>query len=72
MMDVNQTPPDRMTSEQRRLEVAALLARGIARLRQPSLRQSKNLHEESGFELAIPPGVSVHGDSNNLVREESR
>ncbi|CAE6506282.1 hypothetical protein C8R30_1224 [Nitrosomonas nitrosa] len=34
MMDVNQTPLEKMTPEQRRQEIAALLARGIVRLRE--------------------------------------
>ena len=66
MMDVNQTPPDRMTVEQRRQEVGQLLARGIARLRMPQ----QNLAPESEFELAIPPERSVHEVSNPRNRKE--
>ena len=66
-MDVNQTPPDRMSAEQRRQEVATLLARGIARLHQPVISQT-----ESEFELAILPERSVHGDSNNQRKKESK
>ena len=68
MMDVNQTPPDRMTVEQRRQEVSQLLARGIARLRMPQ----QNLASESEFELAIPPERSVHTVSNPTKRKETR
>lgn len=71
MMDVNQIPPDRMTPEQRRLEVAVLLARGIARCRQPSLEGSRNSHAENEFELANLLRRSVHEGSNNSEREES-
>lgn len=70
MMDVNHTPPERMTVQQRRLEIAALLACGIARLRQPRISQSNKEMTENRFELAIPPDGSVHGDSNHS--EESR
>lgn len=70
MMDVNQTPPDRMTSEQRRQEVATLLARGIARTREPRSRQPETMELESEFELAIPPRRSVHGVSNNQRNKE--
>jgi hypothetical protein len=70
MMNINHTPPERMTAQQRRREVAALLAIGLVRLRQASNLQSINLHAESEFELAIPPNGSVHGDSNHS--EESR
>ncbi len=66
MMDVNQTPPDRMTAEQRRLEVAKLLARGIARIKSPP----QNDASESEFELAIPPERSVHKVSNPSMRKE--
>lgn len=66
MMDVNQTPPDRMTVEQRRQEVGQLLARGISRLRMPP----QNLSPESEFELAIPPERSVHAVSNPRNRKE--
>lgn len=72
MMDVNQTPPDRMTVEQRRLEVAQLLARGIARVRIPQQHYQKNSTAESGFELAIPPERSVHQVSNPFKRKENR
>lgn len=66
MMDVNQTPPDRMTVEQRRQEVGQLLARGIARLRMPQHFRAS----ESEFELAIPPERSVHAVSNPRNRKE--
>lgn len=72
MMDVNQTPPDRMTSEQRRQEVATLLARGIARMREPRSHQPETMELESEFELAIPPGRSVHGVSNNQRNMETK
>ena len=55
MLNVNQTPPDRMTVEQRRQELAELLARGIARLRLPP---------ENRSELAIPREGSVHAVPN--------
>ena len=64
-MNVNHNPPERMTVQQRRMEIAALLACGIARLRQPGISQSNKEVTESGFELAIPPDGSVHGDSNH-------
>ncbi|MBI3479273.1 MAG: hypothetical protein HY016_02795 [Nitrosomonadales bacterium] len=72
MMDVNQTPPDRMTSELRRQEVATLLARGIARMRELKSRQPETTKTESEFELAIPPGRSVHGVSNNQRNMETK
>ena len=70
MMNVNHTPPERMTAQQRRREIAALLAVGLVRLRQPRISQSNKEATESKFELAIPSDGSVHGDSNHS--EESR
>lgn len=72
MMDVNQTPPDRMTVETRRQEVAQLLARGIARLKMPKSLLPGNPFPESEFELAIPPGRSVHEVSNPPKRKDIR
>ena len=70
MMNVNHTPPERMTAQQRRREIAVLLAVGLVRLRQPRKSQSNKEATESEFELAIPFDGSVHGDSNHS--EESR
>lgn len=70
MMDVNQTPPERMTAAQRRQEVATLLARGIARLLDPGLGEAETTEIESEFELAIPPRRSVHEVSNNRRKKE--
>lgn len=72
MMDVNQIPPDRMTPEQRRLEVAVLLARGIARCRQPNLQRFATSHAESEFELANSLRRSVHMVSNNQRDKEPK
>lgn len=72
MMDANQTPPERMTAEQRRQEVATLLARGIARLLDPGLGEAETTEIENEFELAIPPGRSVHEISNNRRKKESQ
>ena len=37
MHEINHLPPERMTPEQRRREVASLLANGLVRLRSPCL-----------------------------------
>ena len=67
MMDVNQTPPDRMTAERRLQEVGQLLARGIVRLRMPP----QNIAPESEFELDILAGRSVHVVSKLHNRKET-
>lgn len=68
MLNINQLPPERMTPEQRRQEVAFLLAAGIARLH----GASENPSAESEFELAIPSGRSVHEVSNQRRKSEQK
>ena len=70
MHAINQIPPDRMTPEQRRHEIASLVANGLARLRSNGVAQSANMTAESGFELAIPSERSVHQVSNPSIRKE--
>jgi hypothetical protein len=70
MHAINQIPPDRMTPEQRRHEIASLLANGLARLRGSGVAQSANVTVESEFELAIPSERSVHQVSNLPKRKE--
>ena len=54
MHQINHLPPDRMTPEQRRLEIASLLANGLARLRISGAEQSANIAEDSEFMDYIP------------------
>ncbi len=68
MHAINQIPPDRMTPEQRRHEIASLLANGLERLRMGRVAPSANMTAESEFELAIPSERSVHQVSNPSVR----
>ena len=70
MHAINQIPPDRMTPDQRRHEIASLLANGLARLRSNGVAQSANTTTESEFELAIPPERRVHEVSNPSIRKE--
>ena len=70
MHAINQIPPDRMTPEQRRHEIASLLANALARLRSSGVAQSANMAAESEFELAIPSERSVHQVSNPSIRKE--
>jgi hypothetical protein len=72
MMDVNQTPPEKMTPEQRRQEIALLLANGFIRLRGTYSLQSLNGLPESEFELAISPRQSVHSNPVNKNKTESQ
>lgn len=72
MMDVNQTPPERMTPEQRRQEIAMLLANGLIRLRDTHTLQSPNGLPESEFELDSSGHQSVHSNLVNKIKTESQ
>lgn len=62
MQTINIQPPASLTPDQRRLEVATLVARGLARLHLPTLESPS---AESGLLLAISPGGSVHDRITN-------
>ena len=47
MHQINHLPPERMTPEQRRHEIASLLANGLARLRFTGVEESANRTEAS-------------------------
>ncbi len=53
MCTINHLPPDRMTPEQRRQEVASFLAHGLVRLRDAVFAQSAGRPTESEFELGF-------------------
>jgi len=58
---VSHLPPERMTPEQRRIEIASLLANGLARLRgvvEPAARENE-------FELAFSGHQRVHSHPVN-------
>ena len=62
----NQLPPEHMTAEQRRHEIASLLANGLIRLRSAhSPQPAINLARESGFELAFSGDQRVHSHPVN-------
>jgi hypothetical protein len=71
MHETNHIPPERMTPEQRRQEVAFLLAQGFVRLREAATAQSKKGRGESAFVLGFAPQQSVHRDSTNNTNRES-
>ena len=59
-------PPEHMTAEQRRHEIASLLANGLIRLRSAhSPQPAINLARESGFELAFSGDQRVHSHPAN-------
>jgi hypothetical protein len=64
MSATNHVPPERMTAEQRRREIAFLLTNSLVRLRSAST--------QSKFELGFLPDQSVHSDPVNETNTESR
>ena len=67
MHEIKHTPPDKMTPEQRRQEVASLLANGLARRRE----KDGIVTPESDFELGFSLQQSVHTDHVNTLETES-
>ncbi len=72
MHQINHLPPERMTSEQRRHEIASLLANGLARLRITGAEESANRAEASEFELGFYGNQRVHTDPVNKTTTESK
>ena len=72
MHQINHLPPDRMTPEQRRHEIASLLANGLARLRIYSAKKSAYITEASEFELGFSGNQRVHTDPVNKTTTESK
>ncbi|WP_413894000.1 hypothetical protein [Candidatus Skiveiella danica] len=71
MHEVNQSPPERMTPEQRRCEIASILARGLARLRMSPAVPPANNSAEREISLAFCAHQSVHSDPVNNRQTES-
>lgn len=71
MQEVNQTLPERMTPEQRRREIASILASGVIRLRMSDSRLSASNGVVSEISLAFSGHQSVHSDPVNNSPTES-
>ena len=71
MHEINQTPPERMTPEQRRCEIASILARGLVRLRMAQSPAFANIATASDISLALSGDQSVHSDPVNDRNAES-
>ena len=72
MHETNHIPPEMLTPEQRRQEVAFLLAQGLVRLREAGFEQSAREATESAFVLGFTPQTSVHRVSTNKTNRESK
>jgi hypothetical protein len=62
---INHLPPERMTPEQRRLEIAVILAKGLVRLRQSSPVKRQIPATERQVLLGFSGDQSVHTDLIN-------
>ena len=71
MCTINHLPPERMTPEQRRREVASLLAHGLVRLRDAAVAQSAGHPTESEFELGFSGHQRLHSHPVNNTLEEA-
>ena len=65
MKTTNQTPPERMSAEQRRSEIASILSLGIVRLRQSNPTDRQIQSTRSSVLLAFSGDQSVHTDHLN-------
>ena len=72
MDQIDHRPPERMRAEQRRHEIASLLANGLARLRFTGVEESANRTEASEFELGFSGNQRVHTDPVNKTTTESK
>ena len=72
MHQSNHLPPERMTPEQRRHEIASLLANALARLRFTGSEQSATRAEAGEFELGFSGNQRVHTDPVNKTTTESK
>lgn len=72
MHEVNPHPPERMTPERRRREVASLLARGLVRLRGHPSPPSTHPSSESAFALGFSAHQRLHSDTVNNATAESQ
>ena len=72
MHETNHIPPERLTPEQRRHEVAFLLAQGLVRLREAATAQAEKGRGESAFVLGFGSQKSVHSVSTNNTNRESK
>ena len=62
---INHLPPERMTPEQRRQEIASILAKGLVRLRQSNLVKRQIPATERKVLLGFSGDQSVHTDLIN-------
>ena len=62
---INHRPPERMTPDQRRLEIASILAKGLVRMRQSNQTERHIPATERQVLLGFSGDQSVHKDLIN-------
>ena len=72
MQRINHHPPEMLSPTHRRLEVASLLALGLARLRHSEAETVEEQPANSPVLLGFSADQSVHTDTVNNPRTESR
>ena len=71
MRYTNSLSPERMTQDQRLLEVANIMAEGIIRLRMPAQKLRPDSDSDSDISLAIPAYRSVHANAESTNQSEA-
>lgn len=72
MHQAKQVPPQKLTPDQRRHEIASLLTNGLVRLRNSAVAPSAKVDRESTFELGFSDDQRVHTDPVNYPTTESQ
>ncbi len=71
MHNTNSLSPDRMTQDQRLLEVANIMAEGLIRLRMPIEVSRSDSDSDSDISLAMPAYRSVHANAESTNESEA-
>ena len=71
MHNTNSLSPERMTQDQRLLEVANILAEGLIRLRMQISKSRSDLDSDSDISLAMSAYRSVHANAESTNKSEA-
>lgn len=70
MHNTNSLSPERMTQDQRLMEVANIMAEGLIRLRMPIEESRPHSDSDNDISLAIPAYRSVHANAESTSQSE--
>lgn len=71
MHNTNSLSPERMTQDQRLMEVASIMAEGIIRLRMPAQKLPSDSDSDRDISLAMPAYRSVHANAESTNKSEA-